>query len=339
MPLIRVCRQIEKILTMRAEGETLFLGLDTSCYTTSAAVVDEYENLIWNSRRLLSVPEGEKGLPQSEALFNHLKKLPQLLQDTEQLFCYSQIKAVCASVKPRPREDSYMPVFTVSENIGMVIATTLGVPFVETSHQENHLRAGIWSGKIPCKEFLALHVSGGTSELLKVYWEKGQAFKIYLLGGTTDLHAGQFIDRVGVNLSLPFPAGSYMEKIGLDSDKTLEIPSWVKGYSFSFSGPESAAQRLIAAGENPANIARAVESCIAKTLEKLLLNAISKEKISNVLLVGGVCANTYIRERLKKRLEHKAVGAKLYFAAPEYSSDNAVGTALIGRDMSIVSKK
>jgi len=311
----------------------LFLGLDTSCYTTSVAVVDKYENLVWNNRKLLSVPEGEKGLPQSEALFNHLKRLPQLLQDTGQLFCYSQIQAVCASTRPRPQEDSYMPVFSVSQNIGMIMATSLGVPFIETSHQENHLRAGIWSGKIPCKEFLALHVSGGTSELLKVYWEKGHPFKIDLLGGTIDLHAGQFVDRVGVSLKLPFHAGPYMEKIGLDSDKALEIPSWVQDYSISFSGPEAAAQRLVAAGEKPPNIARAVENCIAKTLEKLLLNAIGKEKINNILLVGGVCANTHIKERLKKRLEHQAVGAKLYFAAPEYSSDNAVGTALIGMDM------
>ena len=311
----------------------MFLGLDTSCYTTSVAVVDKDEKLLWNNRKLLSVPEGEKGLPQSEALFNHLKRLPQLLQDTGQLFCYSQIQAVCASTRPRPQEDSYMPVFTVSQSIGMIMATALGVPFIETSHQENHLRAGIWSGGIPCGEFLALHVSGGTSELLRVYWEKGQGFKIDLLGGTNDLHAGQFIDRVGVNLNLPFPAGPHMEKMGLDSDKVLEIPSWVKDYSISFSGPETAAQRLVTNGESPSNIARAVENCIAKTLEKLLLNAISKEKINNILLVGGVCANLHIKERLKKRLEHKAVGAKLYFAAPEYSSDNAVGTALIGMDI------
>jgi len=311
----------------------LFLGLDTSCYTTSVAVVDKDEKLIWNNRKLLSVPEGEKGLPQSEALFNHLKRLPQLLQDTGQLFCYSQIQAVCASTRPRPQKDSYMPVFTVSQSIGMIMASSLGVPFIETSHQENHLRAGIWSGKIPSEEFLALHVSGGTSELLKVYWKKGDPFKIDLLGGTIDLHAGQFVDRVGVKLNLPFPAGPYLEKIGLESGKVIEIPSWVKDYSISFSGPETAAQRLVAAGEKPSNIARAVENCIAKTLEKLLLKAISKEKIDNVLLVGGVCANSYIKARLKKRLEHKAIGAKLYFAAPEYSSDNAVGTALIGMDM------
>lgn len=320
---------------MKIEGDILFLGLDTSCYTTSAAVVDKNESLVWHNRKLLPVPEGEKGLSQSEALFNHLKRLPQLLQDTGQLFCYSQIQAVCASTRPRPQEDSYMPAFTVSQNIGMVMATSLGIPFIETSHQENHLRAGIWSGKIPCEEFLALHVSGGTSELLKVFWEKGRTFKINLLGGTIDLHAGQFIDRVGVKLNLPFPAGPHMERIGLDGDNGLVIPSWVKDYSISFSGPETAAQRLIAARENPSNIARAVENCIAKTLEKLLLNAVSKEKINNILLVGGVCANTYIKERLKKRLEHKAVGAKLYFAAPEYSSDNAVGAALIGKDMYI----
>ncbi len=313
----------------------MFLGIDTSCYSTSVAVVDKLETLVWNNLQLLPVPGGERGLSQSEALFNHLKRLPQILEDTGQLFCYAQIQAVCASTKPRPHSDSYMPVFTVSKNIGRIIATSLRVPFFETSHQENHLRAGIWSSKIPDKEFLALHVSGGTTELLKVFWEKGKWFNIELLGGTIDLHAGQFLDRVGVALDLPFTAGPHMEKLALDSDKTLEIPSWVKGFSLSFSGPETAAHRYISNQERPANIARAVEKCIAKTLEKLLLYAIDKERINSILLVGGVCANIYIRNRLKKSLEHNAVGGKLYFAAPEYSSDNALGTALIGKDFFI----
>lgn len=313
----------------------MFLGIDTSCYTTSIAIVDKSEGLIFKNRQLLPVPGGDRGLPQSEALFNHLKGLPQLLENTGQLFCYSQIQAICASTRPRPYIDSYMPVFTVSETIGRIMATTLGVPFFETSHQENHLRSGIWSGKIPYEEFLALHVSGGTSELLKVRWEKGNPFKIDLLGGTIDLHAGQFIDRIGVALDLPFPAGPYMEKMAKRSDKNLEIPSWVKGYSLSFSGPETAAHRYIFNHETPANIARAVENCIAKTLEKILLEAIIKERIKDILLVGGVCANMHIRSRLIKRLEHPAVGAKLFFAAPEYSSDNALGTALIGKDFFI----
>ncbi len=310
----------------------LFLGIDTSCYATSLAVVDGDEVLVCNKKEILSVPMGKKGLSQSEALFMHLQKLPKILESLGQLFCYSEISGICVSNKPRNIEDSYMPVFTVGENIGRALAAVLRVPYFTTSHQESHIRAGIWSTGLSPEKFLALHISGGTSELLKVSWVGQKQLKCQLLGGTTDIHAGQFIDRIGVALGLPFPAGPHLELLAQESTKKIVIPSWIKGYSLSFSGPEAAAKKLFANHEKPADIARAVESSIAKSLEKLLINAIDTESINDVLLVGGVCVNNFIRERLKLRLEHKAIGAKLHFAEPQYSADNAVGTALIGKD-------
>ncbi len=310
----------------------MYLGIDTSCYTTSVALVDKQEKLVWNKKILLPVPVGTKGFSQSEALFYHLKKLPELLEEVGQLFSYSQVKAVCASTKPRPLDESYMPVFIVSEKFGKIIAATLGIPFIPCSHQENHLRAGLWSANLTTEKFLSIHLSGGTTELLKVAWN-GRSFNIELLGGTLDIHAGQFIDRIGVELGLPFPSGPYLQKLAEKSQMSFGIPSYVKNYSISFSGPEAAALRLIKSGKQPADIARSVENCIAKTTEKLILNAIDKEGIKEILFVGGVASNLYIRQRLRKRLEHKAVGGKLFFAAGEYSTDNAIGTALIAKDM------
>jgi len=306
------------------------LGIDTSCYTTSVAVVDENRKLLFQDRRLLEVPPGERGLQQSQAVFQHVQNLPLLL---ETAFSHAEprdIQVVAASVAPRPVRGSYMPVFTVSGGQGKILADALKAPFAATTHQEGHIEAAAWSGgkELP-GTFLAVHLSGGTSELLLVN-TKPSGYDIELLGGTTDLHAGQLVDRVGVALGLGFPAGPALERLAREAAERLGIPTAVKGYQFSFSGSETHAQRLIKQGAAAPDVARAVEQCIATTLEKVLRRAVEKEAIHEILLAGGVAANSYIRQRLKKRLEHPAVGARLTFAKPEYSTDNAVGVALLG---------
>lgn len=314
------------------------LGIDTSCYTTSVAVADINGNLVGEHRRLLTVPVGEKGLPQSQAVFQHIQNIAGVFEFIEPLLKNKELVAIAASIKPRPIKDSYMPVFTVSEALGRVLASTLGIPFWGTTHQEGHLIAGLWSAGLwsnqlsPPLSFLAVHLSGGTSELLLVTTRPGEArLNIDILGATQDLHAGQLIDRVGVALGLPFPAGPHLEKLARKAhDTKVFIPSSVKEYSFSFSGSETHAKRLISQGVAREEIARAVENCIAKTLEKVLRRAVEETGLKTVLIVGGVAANKHLRERLRHRLEHPAVGAQLYFAEPSLSTDNSVGVALSG---------
>jgi N6-L-threonylcarbamoyladenine synthase len=308
---------------------TYVLGLDTSNYTTSVCLVDELGNIVREERRLLQVEEGERGLQQSAALFQHVQNLPALIEKIGVL--PAGLAAVCASTRPRRRDGSYMPVFTAGSGLGRSLAATFGVPFLETSHQEGHIAAGEGSAEVvPADHFLAVHISGGTTDLLDVQ-RLSDGYEIAELGTSIDLHAGQFVDRVGVALGLPFPAGPHVEQLALQSaDDSVTLPSPVNGYNLSFAGPETAAMRLIQAGANPADIARAVERCIAKGLEKTLRKAVEELGIKHLLIVGGVAANTYIRERLQHRLEHRAVRAKLYFALPRYSTDNAFGVARLG---------
>lgn len=338
----------------------LILGIDTSNYTTSVALVDDRGHLIIQERKLLDVGEGERGLQQSSAVFQHLVRLPELLDKLwvpaistgQGQKLADSVKLIAVSTRPRPREGSYMPVFRVGEGYAKALAAALQVPLLETTHQEGHLMAGLWSAVGPqSNEFLAVHLSGGTTELLKVQrlprlrteneLEVSRSvtrefFQVELLGGTQDLHAGQFVDRVGVALGLSFPAGPALEKLACEAGESkLSLPSSVKGMSISFSGPESQAQRFIAAGKQPAEVARAVENCIAVSLVKLLLQAVQLLGIKEILIVGGVAANGYIRTKLQQKLEHPAVGAKLFFAEPAYSSDNAVGVALLGREYNI----
>lgn len=308
------------------------LGIDTSCYTTAVAIVDPQGKLLFEDRRLLRVPEGEYGLQQSMAVFQHIGNLPELLLRAFEIVPPRELQAVAASIKPRPVPGSYMPVFTVSAHQGRILSAALGVPFWPTTHQEGHLRAGLWStGFTPQRPFIAVHLSGGTSEVLLAEPEKGRV-KIKKVGGTTDLNAGQFIDRIGVLLGLPFPAGPHLEQLarGAGSGTEVTLPSAVRGYDFSFSGPASHAERLIQQGAPPAAVARAVERCIANTLEKVLRPLMEETGYRDILFVGGVAANLFLRERLCRRLEHRAVGGKLYFAEPQHSTDNAIGVALLG---------
>ena len=194
------------------------LGLDTSCYTTSAAAVDAQGKVIAFSRLLLPVEAGQRGLRQSEAVFAHVKQLPQVVESLmAELPAEARLCAVCASSKPRDEADSYMPVFQSGCGYGRGIAATLRVPFFETSHQQGHIAAGR-IGLPPLDErFLALHLSGGTTELLLC--EKG---KLRLVGGSMDLHAGQMVDRVGVRLGLRFPAGPGLEKLAMSCTEPTE---------------------------------------------------------------------------------------------------------------------
>lgn len=307
------------------------LGIDTSAYTTSVAAVNIQGKLLGEERQLLNVPPGGRGLRQSEAVFQHVVNLPPLIEKLMRGMGPGDLAAAAASSRPRPLEGSYMPVFLVGLGTGRSLAAVQGIPFFPVSHQEGHLAAGISSTDGPLKDrFLAVHLSGGTSEILLV--ERTETgFSIDILGNTLDLHAGQLVDRVGVALGLPFPAGPPLEELAQQSGSDFtRLPSSVDGLNFSFSGVEAQAQRWIAEGAEPANIARAVEACLVNTLEKVILRGMEESGLNETLIVGGVASNRYLRRRLVEKLEHPSVGARLYFTSPQLSSDNAVGVAHLG---------
>ena len=191
------------------------LGLDTSNYTTSAAVFDGGEGR--NLARLLEIRPGELGLRQSDALFQHVKRLPALLEELGQEGGLQGLSAVGASTRPRAVEGSYMPCFLAGEGQGRGIASALGVPFYAHSHQQGHLAAAAWSaGRLDLldRPFLAWHLSGGTTELLLVRPE-GTSVAAEIIGGTSDISAGKLIDRAGVLMGLPFPAGKALDARGV----------------------------------------------------------------------------------------------------------------------------
>ena len=305
----------------------MILGIDTSCYTTSLAVVDENEKLLADYRQLLPVREGSRGLAQSEAFFTHVNQLPLLLAGVYGEISPSSLTAICVSNKPRSLPDSYMPVFRAGESLAKVLSSSLNIPLYFTSHQDGHLAAAMWSLACTWDEpFLAVHISGGTTELLLARPQPG-GFCLQIAGGC-DLAAGQFVDRVGVALGLPFPAGPHLEALALTAEgNKIKLPVAAQGTHISFSGPQSAAARLLAQGVEPKELAKAVFFNIGESLVRAVTVALRENNLSRVIFMGGVAANSLVQGYIKERLANQA---EVAFADKQYSGDNAVGTAVIG---------
>ena len=296
------------------------LGIDTSNYTTSAAVYRE-DGTGRNSSRLLDVEKGGVGLRQSDALFQHVKRLPERFSDLREAGFLTEITAVGASTQPRAVEGSYMPCFLAGTSQGQVLAETLQVPFYGFSHQQGHIAAACWSaGRLELLDepILAWHLSGGTTELLMVVPDKGNV-RAARIGGTTDLAAGQLIDRTGKLLQLDFPAGKALDRLASQTEEKERFRVRLDGLNFSLSGVENKAQKLVEKGKEPAAVARYV----LLTIASLIRRATDKAKLLYpglpVLCSGGVASNSILRSFL-----YDAV-----FAAPEFSTDNAMGIAVL----------
>lgn len=298
------------------------IAFDTSNYTTSVAVFDGEQGE--NAGRLLDVPQGALGLRQSDALFSHVKRLPELTARLRQLGLLDGIAAVGASATPREVEGSYMPCFLAGVSQAKVLADVLGVPYYFCSHQQGHLAAAAWSSghlELLDAPFLAWHLSGGTTELLKVQPE-GVNVRAAAIGGTSDISAGQLIDRTGQVLGLNFPAGKELDRLSQTADKELSFPVKVKDMTFSLSGMENKVLQLAEQGERPENIAAFSLRCVAYAVERATRQAMEKYPGLPVLCSGGVASNGLLRQVMSQRC-----GA--VFAPPQYSTDNAMGTAIL----------
>ena len=302
------------------------LGIDTSCYTTSLALMDLDGLLVADKRRILVVKEGNRGLAQSEMVFQHTRNLPDLMEDLGDLSLYN-IVAVGVSATPRPIATSYMPAFLTGLGLGRNIGRLLQIPVYTLSHQENHLAAGLWSAQGPSSgAFLLLHASGGTTDFLRINVNSNATFILETVGTGIDLHAGQFVDRVGVALGLHFPTGPELEHLADTTKLIYHLPVAVQNGNVSFSGPCTAALRVAKASSiDKAVLARGVETAIGKAFSKAIIYHCQKQNLTEVLLVGGVGANGLVRKLLVDTLTKENI--KLFFPEAKYSGDGAVGAA------------
>ena len=309
-------------------ADAVVLGFDTSCYTTSVAAADMLGQPVASCRRLLPVAQGERGLRQSEAVFIHVRQLPILMEELAEKIRGRRIAAVCASTRPRQEEKSYMPVFQAGDAQARGLAALLGVPCFASDHQRGHLEAALVDAGAAEGPLLALHLSGGTTELLAYDGER-----ITPLGGSLDLHAGQVVDRTGVALGLPFPAGPSLEELARRGASQARLPVSMEqgGLCCHLSGAETQLQRWIRDGAlPPENIAREVYDLLARTVARMVAAGAAHTGMRQALLAGGVASSALFRELVVLRTAKLDRGLRLYFGKPEYSGDNAVGAARIG---------
>lgn len=298
---------------------SLYLGIDTSNYTTSVAVCgDETVNL----KKIIDIEKGQRGIRQSDGVFVHIKELPKLFGELN--IDFGKVKAVGVSVKPRNQENSYMPVFAAGESFAEVIAKTLGVPLFKTSHQDGHIMAGIIScGRYDLieNEFTAVHLSGGTTEILSCKYEKG-SFNPEIIGGTKDISAGQLLDRLGVKLGMKFPCGKELDKLSLTTNESIKLKTSVKDGFMNLSGIETKLLNMTET-ERPEVLSRSAIMFVGESINE----ALRYKNPQNVLFVGGVASNTILRQMFEEE------GYNAYFATPELSSDNAVGVSNIAKKL------
>lgn len=299
-----------------------FLGVDTSNYTTSVAVYDD-GNII-QKKKLLEVKYNQKGLQQSEAVFQHIIKLPLLIEELlgDKKF---DIKAVGASNRPRDIKNSYMPCFMVGDSTARSIAVAYHLPYYDFSHQAGHIAAALYSIQkleFVNNRFLAFHVSGGTTEAILCEPNETNIINTRIVAQSLDLKAGQAIDRVGIMLGLKFPCGAELERLALKSEKHFNIKPTLKGVDCCLSGLENKCTDMQNTGEPFENIALYCLQYILKTLDCMTEQLTKQYQDLPLVFAGGVMSNSIIRQYMQKKY-----GA--FFAIPEYSSDNAAGIAVL----------
>ncbi|MGN0707829.1 MAG: glycoprotease [Faecalibacterium sp.] len=299
------------------------LGLDTSNYATSLAVFDTAGEVVCTKKRFLPVKEGQLGLRQSDALFHHTAALPEMLRELGQEFDLTRIAAVGVSGKPRPVEGSYMPCFLAGVSAANAFALAKGIPLVYTTHQQGHAAAALFAAggkELFRQKVLLFHISGGTTDLLLC--EDG-AQRLELLGTSSDLYAGQAVDRVGVRLGFAFPAGAEVSRLAAQCQEVIRPKSSVKGMQCSLSGLENQCNSLLAAGKSPDYVCRYCLLCVADTVVKMTRAAQKEYPGLPVVCAGGVMSSDVIRGWVQQRLP------QVSFVPGLYSSDNAIGVSIL----------
>ena len=305
-----------------------FIGIDTSNYTTSAAICTKDGDVVANLKMPLPVKAGECGLRQSDAVFAHVKNLPTLMRSLHEKLQGMKPLSIGVSATPRPVEDSYMPCFLSGIVAGESFAAATDIPLLRFSHQEGHIMAAAYSAGamhlLREERFAAFHVSGGTTEVLLIA-PHATGFSIELFSATADINAGQAIDRIGVMLGLQFPCGKELEKLAQMNEKKIPKPriSVKNGYC-NLSGLENMATKLWHESKDAALVAAFTQQFIADTLIAMTNELDARIPSLPIVYAGGVMSNRYLQSRLSER-------ENTYFAEPQFSADNAAGISLLCR--------
>lgn len=318
-----------EVFQMTFQTNNIILGIDTSCYTTSIAAISLDRKIILNEKIMLKVKKDCKGLRQSEAVFQHINNLGEISENINEKLKDYKVIGVCASSKPRPLDESYMPVFTVGLNFGKLLSSINNCPFFVTSHQENHIEASLINNKLKDNNrFIAVHISGGTTEILLVD-KTEEGYFIDIVGGSLDVSFGQLIDRLGLKLKYNFPCGKYIDEDAIKCNEFIEqgLKTSVKGSYMNLSGIENQINELIE--KYPKEyICKLLLDTLSRCMYKALTHICNQYNIDEVLFAGGVSSSKYMSQKIYIKLQNQNI--RSYFTESQYATDNALGCAIIG---------
>lgn len=302
-----------------------YLGVDTSNYTTSLSFFDSEKGEVIQRKKLLPVGKGQLGLRQADAVFHHTVQLPELFEQLKNDCDLSKVTAVGVSDRPCGDEGSYMPCFLAGISAATAFSAVNNLPLLRFTHQQGHIAAALFSaGRLDLlkEKFIAFHVSGGTTQALLVEPDGENICKTRLIASSLDLKAGQAVDRVGVMLGLDFPAGKELDKLACLCNEKIKVRPVMRGCDCSLSGVENKCRKMLDDGESKEKIARFCIEYICASLDGMAGALFDKYGKLPLVFSGGVMSNSIISRRLGDKY-----GA--FFAAPEFSCDNAAGTAIL----------
>jgi len=216
-----------------------------------------------------------------------------------------------------------MPCFMVGYSHASMLSQALNAPLIQVSHQQGHVAAALWSaGRMDLMEkpHLAWHLSGGTTELLLVEPE-GKNVNCTKIGGTTDISAGQLIDRTAQLLSLPFPGGKHLDTMAQNAKNDDVFRVKCREMEFSLSGIQNKVQQYLDDSGDSVETAAYALRCVCYAVKKATENALKAYPGLEVVFSGGVASNRMLRDQMLP------IGA--IFAQPQYSTDNAMGVAIL----------
>jgi N6-L-threonylcarbamoyladenine synthase len=312
----------------------LVLGIETSCDETGIALYDTERGLLadaLHSQIDLHVEYG--GVVPELASRDHIRKTLPMIR---QLMAEADIDKDAIDGIAYTAGPGLIGALLVGASLGRSLAMAWNVPAVGVHHMEGHLLAPMLEDNPPSFPFVALLVSGGHTQLVEVK----QLGDYTLLGESLDDAAGEAFDKAAKMMGLPYPGGPQIARLAKDGvEGRFDFPRPMvnrPGLDFSFSGLKTFTKNTIAQcqrdqllnEQTKADIARAFEEAVVSTLTIKCKRALKQTGLKRLVIAGGVSANQRLRESLETMTA--AQQPQVYYARPEYCTDNGAMIALAG---------
>jgi N6-L-threonylcarbamoyladenine synthase len=312
----------------------LVLGIETSCDETGVALYDSNKGLLSHCLySQIAVHAEYGGVVPELASRDHVRKLPSLVRETlkEADKTVKDIEGVAYTQGP-----GLVGALLVGASFSQALAKGLNVPVVGIHHMEGHLLAPMLEKDTPDFPFVALLVSGGHTQLIRV---EGIG-QYYLLGDTLDDAAGEAFDKSAKMMGMPYPGGPELSKMAEKGEKGKFVfprPMTDRpGLDFSFSGLKTSVRTKILelavegvlSVQNKANISLEFQNAVVDTLAIKCKRAMEQTNLTQLVVAGGVGANVMLRQKLSDMMEKRK--GSVFYPRAEFCTDNGAMIAYAG---------